>query len=950
MRMKEMLKRCLLALLVLLMVMPTVYYGEMAEQEVRATEGVNKDMLGVKVQAATDTSGIMRFISSVDSLDYKNVGFEVTPEGGAKKTYTATEVFERIQSVEDSVKYQFSPKVVDVESEYFVTAKMYATANTDYTVRAFVTTLDDQVVYGNSRCVSLEDGSSTTTLNMSFEADSATVADNLSVGDSLNVNGTTAEVIGVDGTTVHVRVAVNPTSLSSVTQFDFTLSDGTTAVGSGIYRNLYTTYTGTADRTWFDVYPSTTEEYIIATSADLYGLAAIVNGSNPLNNKTIYVVSDIVVNSGEATLDETDGWKNNDAPYAWTPIGTNAGNKRFNGTFDGQGHIISGLYWKGSTQNTGLFGCTYKSSVLRNFTVTNSYFENSINNAWIGSVCGIVYGEVNTVKSTAIVKHTGSVAGGLFGGVSSVGGATLKNCWFDGTLALGTTGTQSAAVLGKLYVTPGNTVSLEGCMNTGTISGGKQQFGAIVGFVQASGTGSDVNIELKDCLNTESVVCTATGVGTLVADIYSTDTVKVSITDSYTVGDDTTKINGRNRAGASALTQSSTGVIAADTLKGVGAWYNTTLDFGTYYSAISEDVPQLTSFVSETALVTLGGRGTEEEPWTVETAAQLKAMADYAQTTYNFAKKYVKLVNDITVVAGDTADAENWKPIGNSTNAFAGNFNGNGATISGIYYKGDETYIGLFGALAEDAVIENLVLTSSYFEYTGASSVNVNIGSIAGVGSGIIDKVKSEATVVCGAKRSGGFFGGITGNASLSDCWFAGTLSLGSTGIQGGGFSGLTETGSNVSFKHCLNSGTLSGSYTGGALMLGGFVGNVYNSTVTISDSLSVGTITATQTWRGSVIGRLQSAGDLTAVANITSTYFNSEDGCEARFSGVRNNGGTCSVLPTGLTMTQLAGSEATTNASELSFTDLGDGIHWVTDTNYPTLKVLNELSVGSEE
>ena len=141
------MKKILVTVLAFAMVFASVLWLNAGQKEVQAADNI--DMLGLKFQIATDNSNVIRFVSSVDSLDYSNVGFEVKYEGLAEpKVYTTNKVFEKVASEEAGVAYEFSPKVVDATAEYFVTAKLNATTGVDYTVRAFVTKFDGTKVYG----------------------------------------------------------------------------------------------------------------------------------------------------------------------------------------------------------------------------------------------------------------------------------------------------------------------------------------------------------------------------------------------------------------------------------------------------------------------------------------------------------------------------------------------------------------------------------------------------------------------------------------------------------------------------------------------------------------------------------------------------------------------------------------------------------------------------------
>ena len=77
-------------------------------------------------------------------------------------------------------------------------------------------------------------------------------------------------------------------------------------------------------------------------------------------------------------------------------------------------------------------------------------------------------------------------------------------------------------------------------------------------------------------------------------------------------------------------------------------------------------------------------------------------------------------------------DAGGWLPIGNEANPFVAVFDGNGNTISNLAIRRDQTYIGLFGAIGNDAVIRNLGLVDNLADYTGSSNSDIYIGGLVG--------------------------------------------------------------------------------------------------------------------------------------------------------------------------------------------------------------------------
>ena len=99
--------------------------------------------------------------------------------------------------------------------------------------------------------------------------------------------------------------------------------------------------------------------YQISNADELYWFAALVIGDKSVSGITIAnpkscakLMNDITVNEG--VLDAS-GNLNSGKPFIeWTPIGNQM---PYSGTFDGQGHTVSGLYLDNTgTAYVGLFG------------------------------------------------------------------------------------------------------------------------------------------------------------------------------------------------------------------------------------------------------------------------------------------------------------------------------------------------------------------------------------------------------------------------------------------------------------------------------------------------------------------------------------------------------------------------------------------------------------------
>lgn len=244
------------------------------------------------------------------------------------------------------------------------------------------------------------------------------------------------------------------------------------------------TWDGTADTGWYNADSS---EFEIDTAEQLAGLAVLVNGTKDADykdyqtfaGKTVYLNADLDISG-----------------YEWVSIGSgaNVNARAFCGTFDGQGHEISGLYShedyiSGNADSkehnairTGLFGAVYQGTIQNlgvvdadifiseNDTSTygmgiiadwftssnmyNCYSSGSITGGsyvekYIGGLIGFVNGNITVRECYSQAAITGNYTnsgnlysnsmdywdslGGLIG-ASYTGTAIIDDCWFDGEI------------------------------------------------------------------------------------------------------------------------------------------------------------------------------------------------------------------------------------------------------------------------------------------------------------------------------------------------------------------------------------------------------------------------------------------------------------------------------------------------------------------------------------
>lgn len=170
--------------------------------------------------------------------------------------------------------------------------------------------------------------------------------------------------------------------------------------------------------------------YKIGTAEELYWFAGLVNGTLPGVKKDLsanaILTDDIIVNTG--VLDPNKDLVSGNDFIEWIPIGkSSSDDDAYTGTFDGNGHTISGLYFnKSNSWYVGLFGCIGAEGKISNVGVSDSYFQSS-NCPYIGGVCGSNSGELQNCSnsSTVIGKENEYRIGGVCGDNSG----TIKSCY-----------------------------------------------------------------------------------------------------------------------------------------------------------------------------------------------------------------------------------------------------------------------------------------------------------------------------------------------------------------------------------------------------------------------------------------------------------------------------------------------------------------------------------------
>ena len=308
-----------------------------------------------------------------------------------------------------------------------------------------------------------------------------------------------------------------------------------------------------------------------------------------------------------------------------------------------------------------------------------------------------------------------------------------------------------------------------------------------------------------------------------------------------------------------------------------GDWFETGLDIITtdkdnVVLGYTKDNPRGVAF-DNFGIKVVGNNGNVEDDklshgymW-VHNLNELRAMNDDPNGWY-------ALRNSID--ANDTAsidDDKGFDPIGDSSQAFTGRFDGLGYSIFGLNINNSTTdNVGLFG-YAQNATIRNFTLNSS--EIKGGANTGAAVGHADG---GKIENVTNTGNVT-GGDGTGGIVGKAENKVAMS-----GLINIGKVtgGVGTGGVVGSMSGGTLGGDTYNLGSVT-------GTSSVGGIVGSVTNATIgnevtqdnpdafqifnqlNVTGNYNVGGIAGTMS--GGKITNTANHGNVTAVGKTTDNY-----------------------------------------------------------------------------
>ena len=525
-------------------------------------------------------------------------------------------------------------------------------------------------------------------------------------------------------------------------------------------------------------------QYEIGNAGQLYWFANLTNENRFNNYLDAILTSDIVVNENVLNDDMVP----NEGTYRqWTPIGDRYS---YEGVFDGNNHTISGLYYNDSSYCKTLgFICTAEYSEIKNLGIVDSYFRGNTSTEYSGGICAEnVSSRIVNCFSICTIEGYGD-AGGICGLCSS--GCYIINCYSLSSLK--NAGYRSD----KIYADGAGDV--DNCyFNGGYSFAGK----------------SKTNEEFE---NGTVAYLLAKG-----SDYYPGEN-----SWGQNLDNDEPKQKYPSLGGAkvyevkkySKCDKSDTPVTAYSNTD------KTQVAEHIIENGFCVNCDYLQPAVETNDKYDIDDDGTKEAVYEISNAGQLYWFAGLVNGTLDGVEQNTLanaiLTANITVNenlldslqydeennVSNGSDFITWTPIadwmGNRTTQYSGTFDGNNKTVSGLYFNGDSTCIGLFGSSESDGNIKNVGVVDSYFKG------NDSVGGVCGNNAG-----------------------------TITNCYNAGNLTAIESSATIGGICGYNNGGT---VTNCYNTGTVTA--TGSVASVGGVCGC---SIELISNCYNIGTVTAT--------------------------------------------------------------------------------------------------------
>ena len=261
-------------------------------------------------------------------------------------------------------------------------------------------------------------------------------------------------------------------------------------------------------------------------------------------------------------------------------------------------------------------------------------------------------------------------------------------------------------------------------------------------------------------------------------------------------------------------------------------------------TAFAEDAQNINVWDGSTAAAFAGGTGTAENPYQIANGAQLAYLASSVNSGETYEEKNFVLTANIDL------NGLPWTPIANSFSdallggsdyrVFAGNFDGNGYTISNVSIGSETTpfesdVFGLFGAT--EGKISNLNLdTVSIHGIAKIASIGAVVGfagGLVGYSGGSIENchvtgltmdMSAPSNVYAAAYWVGGLVGALDGTQLINECSVSGSITEKAGKGSIGGLIGESGKAAKITYSRSNVTVNVKADSRGGA-DVGGFIG-----------------------------------------------------------------------------------------------------------------------------
>lgn len=218
------------------------------------------------------------------------------------------------------------------------------------------------------------------------------------------------------------------------------------------------TATAKADSTMKRNFEITVENMLIESKEDLILFQEFVNAGHTFEGCTAKLVSDIDLAESETEQ--------------WVPI------NNFAGTFDGNGHVIQNLYYKGNNYDkVGLFANNrgiIQNLIMENIYIYNSYENNEVTHKSTGGIVGYSTNKIincgirsGTIQIDVPTVEKNERYWSNIGGITGANTGEISNCYNKATIKAKNSNKYDQIEIGG--VTGSNRKMIKNCYNIGSI-------------------------------------------------------------------------------------------------------------------------------------------------------------------------------------------------------------------------------------------------------------------------------------------------------------------------------------------------------------------------------------------------------------------------------------------------------------------------------------------------